>query len=178
MSKILITGANGFIGANIVRAALEKEYEVKAFVRKTSDLQALKDLPIELAYGDLKDTDSIKNAMDDCEYIIHNGAIYIFSAKWLKGKRAYDLARQGKKVELKPKEIRIENIEMIKYEPTDLTLRIRCSKGTYIRALARDIGKSLGSGGHLTKLRRTAIGKINVDQAWSLTKFEENLKKM
>ena len=82
MSKVLITGANGFIGANIVRAAIEKGYDVKAFVRKTSDLQALKDLPIELAYGDLRNIESINKAMNDCDFIIHNGAIYIFSAKW------------------------------------------------------------------------------------------------
>jgi len=102
----------------------------------------------------------------------------IFSAKWLDGKRAYDLARQGKKVELKPKEIRIDSIEMIGYEPPHLTLQIKCSKGTYIRALARDIGKSLDSGGHLVELRRTAIGDISIDQAWSLIKFEEKLIKL
>ena len=102
----------------------------------------------------------------------------IFSAKWVDGKRAYDLARQGKKVELKPKEIRMYSIDMIGYKPPDLTLKIKCSKGTYIRALARDIGKSLDSGGHLVELRRTAIGDISIDQAWTLTKFEENLRKL
>jgi len=102
----------------------------------------------------------------------------LFSAKWLDGKRAYNLAREGKKAELKPKEIRIDRIEVVEFNPPDLTLEVRCSKGTYIRALARDIGKSLNSGGHLTSLRRTAIGDVHVDQAWSLTKFEENLKKM
>ncbi len=102
----------------------------------------------------------------------------IFSAKWIDGKRAYDLARQGKKVELKSKEIRIDSIDMIGYKTPDLTLKIKCSKGTYIRALARDIGKSLDSGGHLVELRRTAIGDISIDQAWTLTKFEENLRKL
>jgi len=82
MSKILITGANGFIGANIVRAALKKGYKVKAFIRKTSDLQALDGLPIEFAYGDLRDTDALGTAMKDCDFIIHAGAIYIFSPKW------------------------------------------------------------------------------------------------
>jgi len=82
MSRILITGANGFIGANIVRAALEKGYEVNAFVRKTSDLQALEGLPIEYVYGDLRDMDSVSKAMDGCEYIIHAGAIYLFLPMW------------------------------------------------------------------------------------------------
>ena len=101
-----------------------------------------------------------------------------FSAKWVDGKRAYELARKGERVELKPKQISINSIELIEYQPPELTLLIRCSKGTYIRALARDIGKSLDSGGYLTGLRRTAIGDISVDQAWSLIKFEEKLKKM
>ena len=101
-----------------------------------------------------------------------------FSAKWLDGKRAYDLARKGEKVELKPNQIRIDSIELIEYKPPELILLIKCSKGTYIRALARDIGKSLDSGGHLVQLRRTAIGDISVDQAWSLIKFEEKLKKL
>ena len=82
MSKILITGANGFIGANIVRAALEKGYEVKAFVRKSSDLTSIKELPISFSYGDLRDIDAITKAMDGCDYIIHNGGIYVFSPMW------------------------------------------------------------------------------------------------
>ncbi len=82
MSKILVTGANGFIGANIVRAALEKKYEIKAFVRKTSNLQSLEGLPIDYAHGDLRDTKSVSRAMDDCNYIIHAGAIYSFLPMW------------------------------------------------------------------------------------------------
>ena len=82
MSKVLITGANGFIGANIVRAALKKRYEVKAFVRKTSNLINLRDLDIDFAYGDLRDIKSISKAMDDCDFIIHAGAIYIFLPMW------------------------------------------------------------------------------------------------
>jgi len=82
MSKVLITGANGFIGANIVRAAIEKGYAVKAFVRKTSDISTIKDLQIEFAYGDLRDAESVSKAMDDCDYIIHGGAIYTFVPMW------------------------------------------------------------------------------------------------
>jgi len=82
LTNILITGANGFIGANIVRSALEKGYKVKAFVRKTSNLQSIEDLPIEIVYGDLRDIDSVSKAMENCDYIIHNGAIYTFSPKW------------------------------------------------------------------------------------------------
>ena len=96
MSKILITGANGFIGANIIRAALLKGYEVKAFVRQSSNLKTIRDLPIEFAYGELREIESIHKALDDCDYIIHNAAIYIFLPKWFwadpkKIKEIYDV---------------------------------------------------------------------------------------
>jgi len=84
MSKILITGANGFIGANIVRAALKLEYDVKALVRKTSDLSNINGLPIELCYGDLRNEKALENAMEGCEFIIHNGGIYVFSPLWFR----------------------------------------------------------------------------------------------
>ncbi len=85
MSKILVTGANGFIGANIVRACIEKGYNVRAFVRKTSDLSTIKNLPIEFAFGDLRDRKSLENAIEDCDFIIHNGAIYSWLPKWWMG---------------------------------------------------------------------------------------------
>jgi dihydroflavonol-4-reductase len=82
MSKVLITGANGFIGANIVREALDRGYQVKAFVRETSDLRTLENLPIEYAYGDLRDKDSVEKAMEECKYLIHAGALYTFLPLW------------------------------------------------------------------------------------------------
>lgn len=82
MAKVLITGSNGFIGANIVRAALEKKYDVRAYVRKGSDLSTIKDLPIEFAYGDLRDLNALDNALDGCDYLIHNGAIYLWMPMW------------------------------------------------------------------------------------------------
>ncbi|MBD3349971.1 MAG: SDR family NAD(P)-dependent oxidoreductase [Candidatus Lokiarchaeota archaeon] len=82
MARVMITGANGFIGSNIVRAALEKNYKVVAFVRKTSDLSTIKELPIEFKYGDLRDIDSVRMAMQDCDYVIHNGAIYLWMPMW------------------------------------------------------------------------------------------------
>lgn len=87
----------------------------------------------------------------------------VFSAVKVDGKRAYKFARKGKDVELKPKALEISEIEIISFEPPKLTLRIVCSKGTYIRALARDFGRELGSGAHLTALRRTRVGDISID---------------
>ncbi|MBO5974489.1 MAG: tRNA pseudouridine(55) synthase TruB [Paludibacteraceae bacterium] len=100
-----------------------------------------------------------------------------FSAVKINGKRAYKYARQGEDVEIAPKKLVIDEIEIIKFEPPFLDLRIVCSKGTYIRALARDIGIALESGAHLTKLERTRIGDVTLDQCMSIDEFEEQLDK-
>lgn len=94
----------------------------------------------------------------------------IFSAVKIDGKRAYKLARKGAEIELKPKELTIDELEIIRFEPPMLELRVVCSKGTYIRALARDIGQALGSGAHLTALRRTRVGDIGIDKCLSVDK--------
>lgn len=86
-----------------------------------------------------------------------------FSACKIDGKRAYKMARKGHEVELKPKTLVIDEIELMEYSPESITVRVVCSKGTYIRALARDIGEALGSGGHLTALRRTRVGDVTID---------------
>lgn len=85
-----------------------------------------------------------------------------YSACKIDGKRAYDLARKGQEVELKPKELVIDEIELIDYELPVIKIRVVCSKGTYIRALARDIGNALESGAHLTGLVRTRVGSIKL----------------
>lgn len=138
-----------------------------------------------------------------------------YSAVKVDGKRAYDLARKEKDVELKPKILVIDEIELLDYRPTpegspitlpakeeslprtgmrrkafltspavpddsvdypSITLRIVCSKGTYIRALARDIGQALGSGAHLTALRRTRIGNVHIDECLSMLDFPQWLE--
>lgn len=101
-----------------------------------------------------------------------------FSACKVDGKRAYDLARKGKEVDLKPKILVIDEIEMLGYdkEKEELTIRVVCSKGTYIRALARDIGAALGSGAHLTALRRTRVGDATVDRCLTVDQAVELIK--
>ena len=101
-----------------------------------------------------------------------------FSACKIDGRRAYDLARKGRDVELKPKVLVIDEIEVTHFNPEtmSLTLRIVCSKGTYIRALARDIGAALGSGAHLTALRRTRVGTATLDSALSIDGATELLR--
>lgn len=99
----------------------------------------------------------------------------VYSAVKVKGKRAYNYARKGAEVELKSKTLIVDEIEVVSYEGQALRLRIVCSKGTYIRALARDIGRMLDSGAYLTDLRRTQIGDIKVDDAMTLVDFEKKL---
>ena len=96
-----------------------------------------------------------------------------FSACKIDGKRAYEMARKGNEVELKPKTLVIDEIELTECNLPDITIRVVCSKGTYIRALARDIGEGLQSGGHLTALRRTRVGDYRVEDCLNPEKFTE-----
>ncbi len=97
-----------------------------------------------------------------------------FSACKVQGKRAYDLARKGEDVELRAKPLRIDEISLISHdlEKMQITIRVVCSKGTYIRALARDIGEALQSGAHLTALRRTRVGEYTIQDCLTLEQFE------
>lgn len=101
-----------------------------------------------------------------------------FSACKVDGKRAYKMARKGHDVELKPKILVIDTIEVLDFDPETmvLTLRIVCSKGTYIRALARDIGEALGSGAHLIGLRRTRVGDVTVDRCLTVDAAVEMIR--
>ena len=102
-----------------------------------------------------------------------------FSACKIDGHRAYNLARKGKDVQLKPKILVIDEIELQHFdsESMQITIRVVCSKGTYIRALARDIGTALQSGAHLIALRRTRVGDIRVEDCMKIEDFSEWLDK-
>lgn len=92
----------------------------------------------------------------------------IFSAVKIDGRRAYKYARKGKEVELKAKPLSISEIELLEFSLPIIKIRVVCSKGTYIRALARDIGEALGSGAHLVGLQRTRVGEISISNCLSL----------
>lgn len=97
----------------------------------------------------------------------------IFSAKRVDGNRAYDMARAGKAVELKPKRITIASFEITNIALPDVAFRITCSKGTYIRSIAFDFGKKLNNGGHLTALRREAIGNFQLADARTVAEWAD-----
>ena len=97
----------------------------------------------------------------------------VFSAWKVDGKRAYDLARKGEDVELKAKTLIIDEIELLECNLPEIKIRVVCSKGTYIRALARDIGEALNSGAHLTGLIRTRVGDVRLEDCLSVESFPE-----
>jgi tRNA pseudouridine55 synthase len=99
----------------------------------------------------------------------------VFSALKKDGKRLYEYAREGKEVEIQPRSVEILNFEITNIEMPNITFRVVCSKGTYIRSLANDFGKALDSGAHLSSLRRTKIGDFNVDNAVTPLDFQDAL---
>lgn len=99
-----------------------------------------------------------------------------FSACKIEGVRAYEMARMGEEPPLKAKLLVIDEIELLEYAPDEIKLRIVCSKGTYIRALARDIGEALGSGAYLAALRRTRVGNVRVEDCLTVEQAVEFIR--
>lgn len=102
----------------------------------------------------------------------------LFSAKQIDGQRAYVAARKGHDIELKPSRITIDELELIDCSLPQVVVRIKCSKGTYIRALARDFGQRLGSGAYLHDLCRTASGNFSLDNAIDIAEFEKIIRNL
>ena len=96
----------------------------------------------------------------------------MFSAKKVKGVALYKLARKGKEVEREPRFIRVTSIEMLSFEPPEVQFRIECSKGTYVRTIAHDLGAKIGCGAYLSTLRRTAIERFRVEDSVDLDELE------
>ena len=101
----------------------------------------------------------------------------IYSAVQVDGKRAYDLARKGKEVELKSRTITINAFDITDINGAEVEFKVICSKGTYIRSLAHDLGQKLGVGGHLSKLERTRIGEYKLEDALTIEDIIEIRKK-
>ena len=100
----------------------------------------------------------------------------VYSAKKIEGTRAYEFARAGEQVKMRQSLVTIYDIELLECRLPELTIRVRCSKGTYIRSLAREIGEALSSGAYLTSLRRTRSGTHDVEAAWQLDDFLKKLR--
>lgn len=132
--------------------------------------------PIDARYP----TEHITRALVDEKLGTFLGEIWqvppIYSAVKVDGKRAFDYARKGEEVELKAKLLVIDEIEVLKFELPILQIRVLCSKGTYIRALARDIGLALNSGAHLTALERTRVGNVTLKECWDIEPLLEQIQ--
>lgn len=102
----------------------------------------------------------------------------IFSAKRVDGNRAYDMARAGKEVELKTKRVTISSFEITQINLPEVHFKITCSKGTYIRSIAFDFGRLLNNGGHLSALRREAIGQFSLEKAQTVEEWVETIDKL
>ena len=100
----------------------------------------------------------------------------LYSAKKVQGVRAYEFARAGEEIELKKALINIYDMELLEYDMPRIKIRVRCSKGTYIRSLAFEIGEALQSGAYLSSLRRTRSGGFRVEDGYSLDTFMEKLR--
>ena len=100
----------------------------------------------------------------------------IYSAKKVEGVRAYEFARAGEEIELKKALINIYELELVEYDMPRIKIRVRCSKGTYIRSLAFEIGEALQSGAYLSSLRRTRSGGFTVEKSHTLEDFMEKLR--
>ena len=154
--------------------AEEKEYVADIFLGATTPSYDLEH-PIDKYYP----TDHITREMIEKALGELTGerlqAPPIYSAKKVEGVRAYEFARAGEEVELKKALINIYEIEILSFEMPRLTIRVRCSKGTYIRSLAHEIGCEVASGAHLTALRRTRSGGFTTQNSWNLEDFLEKL---
>lgn len=177
----LATGVMIICTGKATKRIEEFQYQTKEYVA-TLELGATtpcfdKEMPIDATYP----TEHITRELVDSVIPTFTGEIWqvppVYSAVKVDGKRAYDYARDGQEVELKPKLLVIDEIEVLSFEPPFLTIRVVCSKGTYIRALARDIGLALNSGAHLSALRRTRIGEITVDQCSDILPQIDHIEK-
>ena len=153
----------------------EKEYVARFQLGKTTpsfDLETEVDRTYEISHID---QDLILNALKHFEGE-YDQVPPVFSAKNIRGKRAYDYARKGINVEMEPRRVVFHELELQAFSPPELTIRILCSKGTYIRSFARDLGEYLDSGAYLSGLERTAIGKYKLEDAMQINDFEQLLR--
>ena len=157
------------------------QYDVKEYVATLQLGATTPSYDMEKAVNETFPTSHITRELIDATIPLFKGEQWqtppAFSAIQVNGKRAYEFARKGEEVELKPRLLVIDEIEVLDFDELkmQLTIRVVCSKGTYIRALARDIGERLNSGAYLTALRRTRIGDTRVEDCYTIEQFLEEL---
>jgi len=151
---------------------LDKKYVAQITLGATSNTDDAEGEVVENKEAGVKSFKEVQQVLKAFEGVIQQTPP-AYSAKKIKGKRAYKLAREGKKVELKPVDVTIYELEILHYKWPTLELRLKCSKGFYVRALARDVGEKLGVGGYLSALKRTRVGEYGLDGAVEIEEVSE-----
>lgn len=145
---------------------MPKRYEATFLLGKESDTEDIEGQVQEVETAKVPGIEDIRSAIPSfCGQIEQTPPAY--SALKVRGRRAYDLARQGKQVELQPRSIVVYEIELVRYDYPELGLRIQCGSGTYIRSLGRDLARAVGSAAVMSQLTRTAIGSFRLEDAIS-----------
>lgn len=155
--------------------AEEKEYEGTIhFGASTFSYDAESDIHEKFPIDGLNEAD-LKEAAEQFTGVIQQ-VPPAYSAVKINGQRAYSLARKGKEVKMEPREVEVKVFEFTRIEFPEVDFRVVCSKGTYIRSLAHDLGKALNNGAHLSRLVRTRIGEHRLDKAWNLNELIEAIR--
>jgi tRNA pseudouridine55 synthase len=153
-----ITGEDKGYLATAVFGAVTDTYDISGELENIPD------------YGTVE-AETVRNALES-----FRGEIYqtppMFSAKKIKGQRLYKLARKGVEVEREPQKVTISRLEILEIRENEVDFYVRCSKGTYVRTLAHDLGQKTGYGAYLKALRRVEIGDFHVGQAMTITEFQ------
>jgi tRNA pseudouridine55 synthase len=150
----------------------DKEYVAKVYFGKSTDTQDAYGKVIEEKAIDGLDPEDIKKALDNFRGDIEQIPPMVSAIKH-KGKKLYQLARSGKTVEREPRKIRISGIEILEFKFPELTFRVKCSKGTYVRTLCEDIGRFLGVPSHMSGLVRTKSGDFLLEDSKEMEKANE-----
>ncbi len=154
---------------------LEKEYSGTFFIGATTpsaDLETQPDAHFPVEHIDSQMLEQARKSFTGCLQQVPP----LYSAKKINGERAYEHARRGDKTIMQPNTVNIHQFELTRIALPEVDFRVICSKGTYIRSLARDFGETLQSGAYLQKLRRTRIGSYEVKDAWSPDDFANSMK--
>lgn len=168
----LATGVMILCTGKATKRIEEFQYQTKEYIATLKLGETTPSYDLELPVDETFTTQHITKELIEKVIPTFKGEIWqvppTYSAVKVDGKRAYDYARKGEEIELKPKLLVIDEIEILDFKLPELKIRVVCSKGTYIRALARDIGIALKSGAHLTALERTKIGEIKLNDCWEV----------
>ncbi|MEP0368145.1 MAG: tRNA pseudouridine(55) synthase TruB [Cyclobacteriaceae bacterium] len=167
---LLIIGTGKFTKKLNELQGLDKEYEGVFEIGKTTPSYDL-----ETAFDSENDTSQVseQDVLEASKKLtgFQNQMPPVYSAIRVKGKRAYKSARKNEEVKLDPRPVTVHEFEIKKIEDTEVHFRISCSKGTYIRSIAHDLGEILGVGAYLKTLRRTAVGEYRIEEAVALEDF-------